>query len=394
MVAAHLISYPAFMSVSLPNGAAKATVFLALDTSASVTMTLNADASAGATVQSTTGAASKCTSRSVNGCGTANGALNVDAGGDASFFGLFDPSTKVSLSSKNAELFNRCLGAQKREVATVVRRRGPNRCGTAERYRRSVFRPARMASSLSPDACKLRGVHSISGLASFRSNSRSIKVVGNTGVKTSREHPQVPSDPRACLTDRDPYAMKLAFPLAVSLPLITCRAATVTLYYVSAGTNGMTTYLDRVVESMFYYQVKPNGDGTTFTASDGSVITSEAVIGPIQTFTTTPVTMDGTLVADASHLVYHKDPSPTNTLDPGGNKLSCDFDGRGGGACVNEFWFTDQPTATTTWSGSAVPLFTLVVQGDGGKINGASPSVVVGWGLVMVGILFGAFQVL
>ncbi|GLB45265.1 hypothetical protein LshimejAT787_2100250 [Lyophyllum shimeji] len=47
-------------------------------------------------------------------------------GADASFFGLFDPSTKVSLFSKNTELFNKCLGAQKGEVATVVRRRGPN----------------------------------------------------------------------------------------------------------------------------------------------------------------------------------------------------------------------------------------------------------------------------
>ncbi|GLB45261.1 putative expressed protein [Lyophyllum shimeji] len=137
-VAAHLI--PRIdVGVTALSGAAKATVFLALDTSASVTMTLNADASAGATVQSTTGAASKSTSGSVNGCVTANGALNVDAGADASFFGLFDPSTKVSLFSKNTELFNKCLGAQKREVATVVRRRGKNRQPEVVWDRRAIF---------------------------------------------------------------------------------------------------------------------------------------------------------------------------------------------------------------------------------------------------------------
>ncbi|GLB45266.1 hypothetical protein LshimejAT787_2100260 [Lyophyllum shimeji] len=214
--------------------------------------------------------------------------------------------------------------------------------------------------------------------------------------------------------------MKLTLPLAVSLLLITCRAATlITLYYVSTGTqripaaaetfkplaaetlkplgvgsDGMTTYLDRVVESV-YYEVKFSRGFTTFTASDGSVITDE---GPGQLLTSThntPITRDGTLVADASHYVFHRDPSPTTAILPFlGDKASCDFDGRGGGACVNEFWRAGESTVTTTFSGPAVPYYTLVVQDDGGKINGASPRVVGGWGVAMVGILFGAFQVL
>ncbi|GLB45262.1 hypothetical protein LshimejAT787_2100220 [Lyophyllum shimeji] len=205
--------------------------------------------------------------------------------------------------------------------------------------------------------------------------------------------------------------MKLTLLLAVSLPLITCRAATsttVTLYSVSTGTgrlispsetfkplgvgpDGMTTYRDRVVASVVYTEL-PKAGGTTVTASDGAVITGEVPPRTITTTLSTPVTMDGTLVADASHLVYHKDPDPANTLEPGGNKMSCDFNRGGSGTCVKEVWTGGLQTATTTFSGPAVPHYTLVV--DLGQINGASWRVVVGWGVAMVGILFGAFQVL
>ncbi|GLB45273.1 hypothetical protein LshimejAT787_2100330 [Lyophyllum shimeji] len=209
--------------------------------------------------------------------------------------------------------------------------------------------------------------------------------------------------------------MKFTFPIALlSLRLTTCRAATVTLFYVQTestrlpppsetfkplgvGSDGMTTYLEHIVASV-YYEQQLNGGGTTFT-SDGSVVMSPA---PIQTFTMEPLTLEGTLVADATHLVFHKDPIPTGTRDTLGNKLSCDFDGRGGGACVNEYWRTGRPTATTTFTGSAVPIYTLVVgygqsQG-GGRVNAASPRVVfepfVAWGVAMVGTLFGALHVL
>ncbi|GLB45263.1 hypothetical protein LshimejAT787_2100230 [Lyophyllum shimeji] len=209
--------------------------------------------------------------------------------------------------------------------------------------------------------------------------------------------------------------MKATFPLAVlsSFPFLTCRAATITLFAVQTksislppasetfkplgvGPDGMTTYLDHVVASVFWEQ-QLNGGGTTFTASDGSVITSAA---PVRTYTVDPpVTYEGTLVADATHLMYHHDPSPTDTRDPEGKSLSCSIDGRGGGACVEEYWQTSGPTETTTYTGSAVPIYTLVTedgkpqQGGGGNSNDAAQRTV-GWGVVMVGVLVAALQVL
>ncbi|KAF5371019.1 hypothetical protein D9615_010019 [Tricholomella constricta] len=215
--------------------------------------------------------------------------------------------------------------------------------------------------------------------------------------------------------------MKFTSPLAfLALPFITCRAATITLFAVQTntdsdlprpsetfspigvGSDGATTYFNEVVASV-YLEQQINGGETTFT-SDGSTITKEA---PIRTITSDPVTVHGTLVADASHFVYHKEPNPTDG-DISGNKLSCELDGKGGGACVNEYWMEGEPTATSTFTGTAIPYYTLTVEdtvedskGDaqgGNKDNAASPRLVleslVGWGVVTFGIVVGAFQVL
>ncbi|KAF8073316.1 hypothetical protein FPV67DRAFT_739004 [Lyophyllum atratum] len=209
--------------------------------------------------------------------------------------------------------------------------------------------------------------------------------------------------------------MKLTSSAAfLALPLITCHAATIVLPLVETGTSqfprasetfkpigvgadGMTTYFNEIIASV-YYEQQLNGGGTTFT-SGGSTITQGA---PIRTYTSEPVTLQGTLVADASHLLYHHDPNPTATRpeELGGNKLSCAFDGRGGGACVEEHWQKGEPTGTTTYTGSAVPYYTLTVadgSGGGGKGNNGALSEMgsaAGAGAVAVGVLFGFFQVL
>jgi hypothetical protein len=107
VVAAHLI--PRLdVGVSALGGVAAATIFLDLDTSASVTMTLNAAANAGVAVApDATGAAAVTTSASasIDGCVNAGAALNVNAGADGSFFGLFDKSTQVNLFTKDFDVF-------------------------------------------------------------------------------------------------------------------------------------------------------------------------------------------------------------------------------------------------------------------------------------------------
>ncbi|KAL0065903.1 hypothetical protein AAF712_007026 [Marasmius tenuissimus] len=77
-----------------------ANIFLDLDGSATVTMTLDANATA-----STDGTESG----NVNGCIDVGSGFDVNAGADASFFGLFDKSTKVNLFSKKFQLFKKCL---------------------------------------------------------------------------------------------------------------------------------------------------------------------------------------------------------------------------------------------------------------------------------------------
>ncbi|KAJ6546622.1 hypothetical protein B0H10DRAFT_2447526 [Mycena sp. CBHHK59/15] len=120
-VAAHVI--PRLdLGVSGLAGLAQATVFLDLDASAQMDLSLNA----GVTVS--TGAA---TTSNVNGCIDIGAGLDVNAGASASFFGLFDPSTKVNLFTKKFDLFKKCLGSgatrrsepfTSREALSILRR--------------------------------------------------------------------------------------------------------------------------------------------------------------------------------------------------------------------------------------------------------------------------------
>ncbi|KAF4571662.1 hypothetical protein EYR36_009005 [Pleurotus pulmonarius] len=117
------------IGVTALGGTAKATIFLNLDASAEVAMKLNGNAKATVTTakpkraeinklaaRQTVSAASA----SIEGCVDINAGLSVDAGVDANFFGLFDPTTKLNIFSKRFELFSKCFGAAtKREYSEV-----------------------------------------------------------------------------------------------------------------------------------------------------------------------------------------------------------------------------------------------------------------------------------
>ncbi|KAG6820027.1 hypothetical protein H0H93_006365 [Arthromyces matolae] len=53
---------------------------------------------------------------SFGGCFRINAGLDVNAGADGDFFGLFDQNTKVSLFSKQFEILKKCFGNQKRSL--------------------------------------------------------------------------------------------------------------------------------------------------------------------------------------------------------------------------------------------------------------------------------------
>lgn len=93
------------IGISGLGGVAEATVFLDLDASATATLTLNGSANAVAAVSPSTDNATE-TSASFNGCVGVDAGLDVNAGADASFFGIFDQSTQVNLFTKKFDLFD------------------------------------------------------------------------------------------------------------------------------------------------------------------------------------------------------------------------------------------------------------------------------------------------
>ncbi|KAK1226351.1 hypothetical protein PQX77_010678 [Marasmius sp. AFHP31] len=119
---AHLIP-TLLLGLNVFKGEFGANIFLDFDGSATVTMNLDANATA-----STDGSKSG----DVNGCIDVGSGFDVNAGADASFFGLFDKSTKVNLFTKKFELFKKCLpgSTQKRYLPS----RQPQRMS-----RRSAF---------------------------------------------------------------------------------------------------------------------------------------------------------------------------------------------------------------------------------------------------------------
>ncbi|KAI5116443.1 hypothetical protein M0805_008630 [Coniferiporia weirii] len=98
---AHLIPT---LNVGLSAFGASATVFLDVDTSA--TLDLSLEASADGNID--TGGA-KSASAEIDGCVDLNGSVSVDVGAEGSFPGLFDASTQTSLFQKDFNFFQKCF---------------------------------------------------------------------------------------------------------------------------------------------------------------------------------------------------------------------------------------------------------------------------------------------
>ncbi|KAG6818868.1 hypothetical protein H0H93_000775 [Arthromyces matolae] len=196
--------------------------------------------------------------------------------------------------------------------------------------------------------------------------------------------------------------------VAAFLPLIVTGSSTVTIYRpiesgapvevvsefmtlqaIGTATNGATTYAVELVESVYIDKF----NRPSYTTSNGIQETISS------TFTTTvtlptPTTYFETIVQDATHWVYSKDPQASQTPeDTIGEVLECSFDGLTNATCVligwNEDSTTTQSTITQTVTGvTMTPWYTLVVS-DTKKGNGAaliSGPGTVGWGLISFGL--------
>ncbi|KAF7794340.1 hypothetical protein EIP86_005474 [Pleurotus ostreatoroseus] len=100
---AHVIPNIAF-GINVLGKLADANINLDLDTSAKLSMSLQAGANLSKSTNGTSSAADQ-----FDGCVDVSSTLAVNAGADASFLDLFDPSTTVSLFSKTFDLFQKCF---------------------------------------------------------------------------------------------------------------------------------------------------------------------------------------------------------------------------------------------------------------------------------------------
>lgn len=143
-------------------------------------------------------------------------------------------------------------------------------------------------------------------------------------------------------------------------------AASQTFKPIGVGADGATTYLNEVyVNETSIGGVMTSTSGGSITTQTGPETTSEFPHTPLPTGISSLL---ATLVADASHFVYsYIPPEPTNpaeTIPFPAQVLNCTLDGQGNGSCVIKWWdqggrFTE--TFTSSYSGKAVPLYTLTV---------------------------------
>ncbi|KAJ6540580.1 hypothetical protein B0H19DRAFT_1212999 [Mycena capillaripes] len=132
-IAAHLI--PSLnLGISALGGKAEATIFVNLDTSASLNLALEASATAAKTLLTKPAAAkpkataatkakakaARATTASFGGCLTVDGEIEVNAGADGSFFGLFDKTAEATLFKKEFEIFKKCFGSAASRRASML----------------------------------------------------------------------------------------------------------------------------------------------------------------------------------------------------------------------------------------------------------------------------------
>lgn len=126
-------------------------------------------------------------------------------------------------------------------------------------------------------------------------------------------------------------------------------------YFVEIGeANGETTFLDNQVKSVY------------------TVRTSQATT----TFTTTPTTALGTVIASASgfRLIQSETLSVDNYI-PIVGQFACTIDGKGGAGCLLEALGDDGKTVTFAETGVARPnVFTISPSPTGSDATGAPPA--------------------
>ncbi|KAF9461577.1 hypothetical protein BDZ94DRAFT_1263405 [Collybia nuda] len=162
-----------------------------------------------------------------------------------------------------------------------------------------------------------------------------------------------------------------------------------TFSVVGVGSEGLATITFEFVESL-----QPTVTGFSTHINNGTRGVVEALFG---TITIPPETIHGTMLADASHYAYTESLVATASTDKDVFMAkSCDFDGKGGGSCVERNWGGDfGGTLTVSWTGSVIPYRTEVFSGNSGARGGyeTMPSfyILVGWSVVSMGVIFGFF---
>ncbi|KAJ6551312.1 hypothetical protein B0H19DRAFT_1263975 [Mycena capillaripes] len=78
-------------------------------------------------------------SESFGGCVQVNGGINVNAGAEGDFFGLFDKAASVSLFAKNFQIFQKCFGDGASHAPAPTKRWTRRRVSAWDRQRRSLF---------------------------------------------------------------------------------------------------------------------------------------------------------------------------------------------------------------------------------------------------------------
>ncbi|KAL4245486.1 hypothetical protein ABKN59_009431 [Abortiporus biennis] len=127
---AHIIPSVKF-GLNALGGIASANVNLDVDASATLDLSLTASGSASAGTG--TDGSSAGASASFNGCVDIETGLNVGAGADADLFGLWNPSTSVTLFQKTWDLYDKCFSGSASTKRSQIERRALIESGLVKR---------------------------------------------------------------------------------------------------------------------------------------------------------------------------------------------------------------------------------------------------------------------
>ncbi|KAJ7337678.1 hypothetical protein DFH08DRAFT_1082821 [Mycena albidolilacea] len=178
-----------------------------------------------------------------------------------------------------------------------------------------------------------------------------------------------------------PTQRAVASLFGLTLSLMHVSAQSVTLYAVSQDVASEANQVSIAASNSVSVAGTDSHGGTTYV--DVEVVTSEVLINPYTTITvlSVPTTATFTWVEDASG----KQESFLRSV--GTEVKTCGFGTDGHGTCV-ETLAAPQTTATFTFSGNVVPLFTLVAATPSpSKQNAALRTAYMGWNVLSVAVV-------